>query len=137
MIYYLVIKNDEKQSLFSCCWSGEAASLNYHSQLEMVQLSLLVSAILASVLSAVLVLLQPFLACFLLPLSHDYVVTDHPASPHSPPSPPHLTEEQLQEYRDEGVTVLRGVLPASLVSLLQRAVQDLMANQTLHCAMAA
>ena len=43
----------------------------------------------------------------------------------------------LQEYREEGVTVLRGVLPASQVQLLQRAVRDLMVNQTLHCAMAA
>lgn len=103
----------------------------------MVQLSRLVSAVLGSVLSATLLLLLPFLACFRLPLSHDYVVTDHPPSPHSPPPPPPLTEDQLQEYQEEGVTVLRGVLPPSLVSLLQRAVRDLMTNQTLHCAMAA
>ena len=103
----------------------------------MVQLSVSVSLVLASVLSAILVLLLPFLSCFRLPLSHDYVVTDHPPSPHSPPPPPLLTEHHLQEFREEGVTVLREVLPSDLVQLLQRAVRDLMVNNTLHCAMAA
>ena len=103
----------------------------------MVQLSLLVFGVLASLISAVLVLLLPFISCFTLPLSHDYVVTEPPPSPHSPPPPPHLTEEHLREFREEGVTVLREVLPSNLVQLLQRAVRDLMFNKTLHCAMAA
>ena len=103
----------------------------------MVQLSLCVSAVLCSVLSAVLLILLPFLACFRLPLSHDYVLTLHPSSPHSPPAPPPLTEQHLQEFREEGVTVLRDVLPSNLVQLLQRAVKDIVANKTLHCAMAA
>ena len=103
----------------------------------MVQFSVLVSLLLASVLSAILLLLLPFLACFTLPLSHHYIVTDHPPSPHSPPAPPPLTEDHHQEYQEEGVTVLRDVLPASLVQLLQRGVRDLVANNTLHCAMAA
>ena len=103
----------------------------------MVQLSVLISLILGSVLSVILLLLLPFLACFTLPLSHDYVLTPHPSSPHSPPAPPPLTEQHLQEFREEGVTVLRDVLPSNLVQLLQRAVKDLVANKTLHCAMAA
>ena len=74
---------------------------------------------------------------FRLPLSHDYVETDHPASPHSPPPPPPLSELQLEEFRQEGVTVLRDVLPSNMVRLLQRAVRDLMVNNTLRCAMAA
>ena len=103
----------------------------------MVQLSVLVSLVLASVLSAVLLLLLPFLSCFRLPLSHDYVVTEQPPSPRSPPPPPPLSEHLLQEFREEGVTVLRGALPSDLIQLLQRGVRDLMVNNTLHCAMAA
>ena len=58
-----------------------------------------------SVLSAAILfysLFGTFLLSFTLPLSHDYVTTPHPCSPHFPPSAPELSTQIKEAYREQG-----------------------------------
>ena len=78
----------------------------------------------------------PFLWCFTFPLSHDYVHTPHPESPFSPPSNVKLTSQQIEKYSEDGLLILRNVMPKDIMDKLTTASSDLVTNQTLHCAMA-
>ena len=83
-----------------------------------------------------LVLFLPFLWCFTYPSAHDYVHTEHPKSPFIPPSSSNLTADQISIYEDDGVLILRNVMPKDIMDKLSIAADDLATNQTLHCAMA-
>ena len=74
------------------------------------------------------VVFGPFLWSLMSPLSHGYVTTPHPSSPHSPPSLP-LTDQQRETFRREGVLVLRDVMPPSIMEQLGRASDDIVANR--------
>ena len=74
------------------------------------------------------VVFGPFLWSLTSPLSHGYVTTHHPASPHSPPSLL-LTGQQRETFRREGVLVLRHVMPPSIMEQLGRASDDIVANR--------
>ena len=92
--------------------------------------------LLSLLLGVVVFLLSPLLSTLLLSSSHHYVRTTHPPSPHRPPTAREISRDQLEEFRDEGVTVLREVLSGDWIRLLQRAVRDVATNKTLHCNMA-
>ena len=92
--------------------------------------------LLTSLLTVLVFLLSPVLSSLLLSLSHDYVRTAHPPSPHRPPPARVISRDQLEEFRDQGVTVLREALSGDWMRLLQRAVRDIATNDTLHCNMA-
>ena len=105
-----------------------------------------------SIVSAVIVFpFHHFLLSFLLPISHDYVRqkeslflvnfhsklsrTDHPSSPHTPPSNISVTQEQILQFQKQGYLVMRNVLPPNLIESLNQASADLRINKTLHCQM--
>ena len=80
-----------------------------------------------------LLLFGPFLWCFTYPLTHDYIRTDHPPSPHKPPSSYSLTREQVRTFRQEGVLILRQVMPPDLMAKLAIAfVHDVFRDAVLH-----
>ena len=85
---------------------------------------------------ALTVLLGPFLWCFTFPLTHHQVRTAHPASPHSPPASVLLSEQEKERFREEGVLVLRQVMPPTIMEALALASDDLATNRTVHCDMA-
>ena len=82
-----------------------------------------------------LLLFGPFLWCFTYPLTHDYIRTDHPPSPHKPPSSYKMTREQVRTFRQDGVLILRQVMPPDLMAKLAIASDDIAANRTVHCDM--
>ena len=87
-------------------------------------------------LLALTVLLGPFLWCFTFPLSHHQARTPHPASPHSPPATAFLSEQEKEMFQEEGVLVLRNVMPPTIMEALARASDDIATNRTVHCDMA-
>ena len=82
-----------------------------------------------------LLLFGPFLWCFTRPLTHDYIKTDHPPSPHKPPSSYRLTQEQVKTFKEDGVLILRQVMPPDLMAKLSMASDDIATNRTVHCDM--
>ena len=92
---------------------------------------------LSFLLFSALLLLGPFLLCFLQPPSHAYR-SRPPAghSPHTPPPAPALSPAQLAQYHRDGFLVLRNYLSPDLLALLETGTRDLLANRTLHCDMA-
>jgi len=82
------------------------------------------------------ILFFPFLLCFTYPPAHDYVFTPHPPSPFSPPTNIKLSDDQVKTYKEDGLLILRNVMPPDIMAKLDTASSDLAANQTLHCAMA-
>ena len=83
-----------------------------------------------------LLLFGEFLIVFLYPLSHDYVQSPHPPSPHIPPSFSRLSTDQVDEYKKNGVVVIRNALPKGIIEKIQKGSTDLKTNYTLHCGMA-
>ena len=88
---------------------------------------------LIAVLSFIFV---PFLSCFLLPLSHDYVKTAHPVSPHKPPSDVNVTDEQVTSFHEDGFLVIQNALSDKIIKLLRAGSKDIRVNRTIHCEMA-
>ena len=84
---------------------------------------------------AALTFLGPFLACFLLPLSHTYVRTPHPQSPHTPPVSLVVNQEQIESFKRDGFLVIRKSLSDTIINLLRKGSEDLRTNRTLHCDM--
>ena len=80
--------------------------------------------------------LGSFIASFTYPLSHDYVSTPHPTSPHSPPEAATISSKLIETYKKEGTIVLRNLVPDNIIKLLQSGVRDIDRNKTLHCSMA-
>ena len=87
-------------------------------------------------LLALTVLFGPFLRCFTFPLTHHQVSTPHPASPHSPPASVILTQQEKEMFREEGVLVLRNVMPPDIMEALAKGSEDIVTNRTVHCDMA-
>lgn len=61
--------------------------------------------------------------------------TEHPCSPHTPPSDINVSQQQVEEFHRTGFLVLRDILPADIVTSLNQASADLRINKTLHCQM--
>ena len=85
---------------------------------------------------AIIFIFYPFFSSFTLPLSHDYVRTRHPPSPHHPPSDIHISEDQVSSFHEDGFLVVRNVLNSDLIKTLNSASKDVRINKTLHCEMA-
>ena len=83
--------------------------------------------VLHLVLLTLAVLFGPFFWSLTFPLSHE-VSRPPPASPHTPPSLL-LTQHQKETFREEGVLVLRDVMPPHLMEDLGRASDDIVANR--------
>lgn len=97
----------------------------------------LVFTLLCLVFSTIfLAFLGQFCIIFSYPLSHDYISSPHPKSPHSPPKTKELEPKQITEFEEDGAVIIRKVLPDDIIEKLRRAAEDLKVNQTLHCSMA-
>ena len=61
--------------------------------------------------------------------------SEHPPSPHIPPSNIHFSEAQLKQFKDDGFLVFKNVLSQALLKTLNKASEDIRTNRTLHCEM--
>ena len=61
--------------------------------------------------------------------------TEHPPSPHVPPSNLDISENQVKKFKDEGFLVIKNVLSEALLKTLNKASKDIRTNKTLHCEM--
>ena len=82
---------------------------------------------------SLLLLFSPLLSILILPDSHDYRHTPHPPSPHFTPANVNLSENQLQMWKDDGLIVLRNVIPENLMEKINIGAEDLEANDTVQC----
>ena len=61
--------------------------------------------------------------------------TEHPPSPHIPPSNIDISEDQVKQFKDDGFLVFKNILSEALIKTLNSASKDIRTNKTLHCEM--
>eukprot|EP00562_Extubocellulus_spinifer_P020648 CAMPEP_0178619004 /NCGR_PEP_ID=MMETSP0698-20121128/4537_1 /TAXON_ID=265572 /ORGANISM="Extubocellulus spinifer, Strain CCMP396" /LENGTH=405 /DNA_ID=CAMNT_0020257919 /DNA_START=206 /DNA_END=1419 /DNA_ORIENTATION=+ len=82
------------------------------------------------------ILITPIVHNLSLPPDYPHRKSEHPSiSPHIPPSTYHLSSDQIQSFRRDGMVILRNVLPPDIAHNMDIAGHDLVRNATRQCEM--